>query len=154
MGIKEEYKNKWAREQSEQSEHPYEFWIDIVDMLFENRTIQKLDLFTPLGNWTSNWTVFGFLVQIDNAGIKIEKEQGMEKAFAIFEVCIAENFPGTYPYDRLRIWYTKNKKYLDAMRVCRAYINIPDRPHGQAKDGFIHHLKKLGEKLDRQNQKS
>lgn len=152
--IRENYKRNFANAQAEQSEHPYEFWYDIAQLLLENRAVQKLDLFIPLGDWTNNWTVFGFLVGINNRGIEAEKEFGMEKAFAIYEVSVAEHFAGTYPYDRLRIWYTKNKQYKDAIRVCREYLNLPDHEHGQAKDHFQHHIEQLNKKLDKENRRA
>lgn len=153
MGIKETWKIKWAKEQSLYSVHPVEFWIEIADMCLQNRALKKRDLFSTLGSYENDWNIFGFLVSINNVGIEIEKTKGMEAAFVIYEVSVAEQFPGTHPYDRLRIWYTKNKNFMDAARVCRAYIGILDRPNGQAKERFYHFLKRLEEKIDKQNRK-
>lgn len=150
MGIKEAWKMKWAKEQSLHSIHPVTFWLEIAEFCFQNRAVKKMDLFRPLGSYENNWDVFGFLVSINNVGIEIEKTKGMEAAFVVYEVGVAEQFHGTHPYDRLRIWYTKNKNFADAKRVCRAYISLPSRAHGQAKDRFSHFLKKLEEKIDKQ----
>lgn len=154
MSIREDYKNKFAREHAEQSVHPYEFWYGIAELLFENRANQKVDLFTPLGNWLNNWTVFGFLSGINGRAMAIDKEQGMENAFALYEICVAENFSGSHPYDRLRIWYTKSKQYKDAIRVCNVYINLPERKHGLDKDRFQHHIEQLNKKLDKENRRA
>lgn len=154
MNILDRHKNKWAEEQAKQSEHPLEFWLGIVDATYENRTLQKLDMVIPLGHWLNNWDVFSFLVKINDKGIKIEKEHGMQNAFAVYEVSVAEAFQGSHPYDRLRIWYTKNKKFKDAIRVCQAYLNLPNRPNGQAKDRFRHHYLKLCKLLDKQNRQA
>jgi hypothetical protein len=149
MSIREDYKKKFAEERANNSIHPLEFWLGIVDVLFENRTLKKLDLFTPLGHWLNDWDAFNLLSQINGKGMEAEKEKGIEEAFGFYEILIAEAFIGTHPYDRLRIWYTKNKNYKDAMRVCQTYLELPDRPHGQAKEDFQHHLIKLKAKLDK-----
>jgi hypothetical protein len=43
----------------------------------------------------------------------------------------------------LRIIYTRRKAYKEAIRVCQAYLDLPDQPHGQSKDHFRHYLEKL-----------
>jgi len=153
MSIINDYKNSWALKQAEQSIHPYGFWLEMAGMLLENRRLKKLDLFIPLGNWLNDWDAFGLLSSINGKGMEYEKNQDMDSAFTFYEICVAENYIGSHPFDRLRIWYTKNKNYKDAMRVCQAYINLPNRPHGLDKPRFAHHLKRLQEKIDIQNRK-
>ena len=62
-------------------------------------------------------------------GIALEKEGNVDAAIALYEANIYAQLPGTHPYERLRIIYTKQKRWDDAIRVCRAYIQF-----GQAAD--------------------
>jgi hypothetical protein len=51
-------------------------------------------------------------------------------------------------YDRLRINYTKHGWFLDAIRACKAYIELPEPTSGQEKESFHKHIAKLTEKLN------
>ena len=52
----------------------------------------------------------------------------------------------SHPHDRLRIIHTHQKRYQDAIRVCQAYLDLPDRECGQDKEHFRHHLERPGGK--------
>lgn len=45
-------------------------------------------------------------------------------AIPIYERCLADWHTGTLAYERLRIIYTKLKQPSDAIRVCRAYLDM------------------------------
>ena len=53
----------------------------------------------------------------------------LEEAISIYEANIADEFEGSYPYERLRIIYAEQKRYVDAIRVCEAYQanSVPGR---------------------------
>jgi len=64
-------------------------------------------------------------------------------ALAQYEALISQQFFGSLPYDRLRIIYTRQKDYAAALRVCQAYLALPDRPNGQNKPHFAAWVIKL-----------
>jgi len=74
---------------------------------------------------------------------RLEQAGRIEPAIPLYETNVKDQFEGTLPYNRLRIIYTRQKQYTDAIRVCNAYLNLPGRSHGQSKPQFRQHLKKL-----------
>ena len=101
----------------------------------------------PVGSWKHRVArralATTWLVERNNRGIKLEKKKEIEAAIIIYELSVGDAFFGTHPYDRLGIIYGRRPWYNDAIRVCRAYLHLPDRPHGQDKSHFERHLKKL-----------
>lgn len=81
---------------------------------------------------------------------QLEKSGKIEQAISLFEESVRDQFAGTVPYDRLRIMYTKQKRYEDAILVCQAYI---DNPHlkgagkTEGKKFFREKISKIKEKM-------
>jgi tetratricopeptide (TPR) repeat protein len=57
-------------------------------------------------------------------GISLEKSGDLKKAIEVYENNVSIFADTQHPYERLRIIYTKQKKYDDAIRVCQAFINM------------------------------
>lgn len=55
----------------------------------------------------------------------LEREGKTEEAIAIYEFLIQHKIPDDRPFERLRIVYTKQKKYKDAIRICKAALRAP-----------------------------
>jgi tetratricopeptide (TPR) repeat protein len=55
-------------------------------------------------------------------GKEYEREGEESKAIRLYESNIKDNFDGSHPYERLRVIYTKHKRYEDIIRVCQSYI--------------------------------
>jgi tetratricopeptide (TPR) repeat protein len=55
---------------------------------------------------------------------KLEKAGEIQKAVDVYENCIENGFLGSLPYERLRIIYTKQGQFQNAIRVCKRYIEI------------------------------
>lgn len=81
--------------------------------------------------------LFKIALEFDNEALRIsqgypyitdlhdlEKRGHIEIAKVGYEILIAAGFTGSMPYDRLRIIYTREKKYLDAIRVCHRYVSV------------------------------
>lgn len=79
----------------------------------------------------------------NSKGRQLERQGQISEAIDLYEANIKDRFPGIHPYDRLRIIYTRRSQNADAIRVCRAYLSLPDRPKGQDKARFQKHLDKL-----------
>jgi hypothetical protein len=139
-----DWKRSWVVEHSRNSQHPAEFWQEVAELLLEGRLLMKNNPLTPIGYYVFEWPgAMEYLVERNNRGIELEKEGKIEAAIVIYEMSISDAFFGTHPYDRLRIIYGRRHWYKDAVRVCRAYLDLPDRPHGQDKLHFKHYLEKL-----------
>jgi len=48
----------------------------------------------------------------------------IEKAKELYRINVNRGFIGVFPYDRLRIIYSKEKNWSDAVRVCEAYLKL------------------------------
>jgi len=143
-----DWKESWIAEQSKNSQHPVDFWQEITELLLEGRLLVKNDPLTPIGHYGFEWREgMEYLVERNNRGIRLEKKKEIEAAIVIYELSVGDAFPGTHPYDRLRIIYGRRRWYKDAIRVCRAYLDLPDRRHGQNTPHFEHHLEKLLAKI-------
>jgi tetratricopeptide (TPR) repeat protein len=90
------------------------------------------------------------MVERNLQGKDMEKAGRIEEAIALYEANVRDRFDGTHPYDRLRILYTREKQYDDAIRVCEAYVALPDRPNGQNKAHFREWIDKLQVKQGRE----
>jgi tetratricopeptide (TPR) repeat protein len=64
----------------------------------------------------------GEVVARNLRGIELEKQGKENEAIALYEANIADHFDGSHPYNRLRIIYKSLGSYVDAIRVCEAYI--------------------------------
>ena len=64
------------------------------------------------------------IVERNLTGRAYEKESRIEEAIALYEQNVKDFADTPHPYERLRIIYTKQKNYDDAIRVCQAYINM------------------------------
>jgi tetratricopeptide (TPR) repeat protein len=91
--------------------------------------------------------LLGVMVDRNLEGKTLEDEGKLDQAISLYEANVRDKFDGTHPYDRLRIVYTKQRRYQDAIRVCQAYLALPDREHGQNKPHFKKHLEKLQSKI-------
>ncbi len=146
----EVWRSKWIKDQCRQSQHPIAFWQKVARVLLKGRVLMKNNPITPIGHYVMSWpNAMGYLTERNNQGIDLEKKGKIEEAIFAYEVSINDAFFGTHPYNRLRIIYSKRQWYKDAIRVCKIYLALPDREHGQDKPHFRHHLEKLQKKLEK-----
>lgn len=106
----------------------------------------------PADFWVVQNAIRGELVEMNNVGIELEKRGGIDLAVEVYENCIREGFHGTHAYERLRIYYTKNRRFDDAIRVSQAEIRILERSKSPNKDREIYklagYIKNLSDKRD------
>jgi len=92
--------------------------------------------------------------------ITIEKNL-LEGALFLYEENIAEMFIGEHPYQRLRVLYTRQKDYTNAIRVCRRYIEMAnlaaaigiDNPSSKKQDEYQQWIEKLTSKQEEYNRR-
>jgi len=56
--------------------------------------------------------------------VLLEKSRKVEEAITLYEAIIAQDFEGSYPYERLAKLYFKRKMYADEVRVLQKAIAI------------------------------
>lgn len=84
-----------------------------------------------------------------------EKAGETEQSIIFYEEGIADGFLASLPYERLRVIYTKQKKYEKAIRVCKRYIEIlkmvetfwPQYPNIRQIPKYQEEIKKLNAKM-------
>lgn len=64
-----------------------------------------------------------FSKRISQAAL-LEREGEIDKAIRIYQKVADDLFDGSYPYERLRILYSKRKEYDKAIRACQQYIEM------------------------------
>ena len=57
-------------------------------------------------------------------GMYFESIGEIEKSIEIYEYCVEKGWDGSHVYDKLSIYYKKNKRYKDSDRVIRKYLGI------------------------------
>ena len=57
-------------------------------------------------------------------GRDLEKQGNIRDAIELYELNVAYGFEGDFPYDRLRIIYSKQRRYGDVIRVLERAIDI------------------------------
>lgn len=70
--------------------------------------------------------IFHDMVERNLQGQVFERSGNIDKAIELFEQNVSDRFSGNYPYERLRIIYTKRKQYQQAIRVCRAFMSVAE----------------------------
>ena len=84
-----------------------------------------------------------------------EDVKNINKAVQLYEELADNGFLGTMPYERLRIIYTKQGSYEEAIRICRRYIHVmtrvenywPEYANLKLISAYQDHIKKLSKKL-------
>jgi tetratricopeptide (TPR) repeat protein len=76
-------------------------------------------------------------------GTAFERTGELDKAIKLYEANVVDRCDVPHPYDRLRVIYTRQQNYADAIRVCRAYLNLSDDFTVQDKARFRYQLEKL-----------
>ena len=67
-------------------------------------------------------------------GRELEKKGDITGAIELYELNVANDFEGDFPYNRLRVIYSKQKRYGDVVRVLERAIDVfdnkvfPNRP--------------------------
>ncbi len=66
---------------------------------------------------------FQRLFKLGQEGMYLESIGSVEQSIKIFEYMVEHHWEGSHVYERLSIYYKKQKRYNDVKRVCTTYIN-------------------------------
>lgn len=137
------WRTRWIAERLRHSQHPRAFWEDVSDIMMDGRLLLKNNYLVPVGCYAINWPgALEMIVQRNNIGIVFEQTGQPLNAAFFYEMSVGDEFIGTHPYDRLRIYYTRERWWQDAIRICTAFL-ANARFSQPEKDRFQHHLDKL-----------
>lgn len=57
---------------------------------------------------------------------RAEQSGDPERAIALYEKSVAENFVGSHPYERLATIYERRRDHAEALRVCESFLRLAD----------------------------
>ena len=147
-----DWKEKWVNEQLQNSEHPFDFWMNVADNIILGRRHNDANPFSPMGKDLNNKKTFAYLVDLYYKTMKFENEheKKTEAALAFYEILIAERFNDKRLYDHLREYYNRRQWFKDALRIAKAALDA-GWPAGVEKpkvtiDGFKFKIKPIRKK--------
>lgn len=68
-------------------------------------------------------TIEDIMVNRNLDGIDLENAGNVADAVKLYEANVRDGFDGSHPYERLRVIYSREKRFEDAIRVCEAFIS-------------------------------
>ena len=86
--------------------------------------------------------ILDIMVNRNNKGSELEKKGDIENAIKLYEQNVADEFFGTYPYDRLAIIYRKRKRFDDEIRILKRKISIFKKINQERIHHFLKHCSK------------
>ncbi len=86
--------------------------------------------------------ILSIMVDRNNKGIELEKKRDIESAIKLYEQNVADEFFGTYPYDRLAIIYRKRKQFDNEIRILKRKISIFEKINQERLHHFLEHCPK------------
>ncbi len=110
---------------------------------YEQKRRVHLAQLTWMAYISAEWHRLYRIMEERNRQARVFEQQGnVVGAIELYEANVRDGFDGPHPYERLRILYTSHGQYTDAIRVCQAYLKLPDRPSGSV-SYFKYHLRRL-----------
>lgn len=64
------------------------------------------------------------ILVLEGQAYSLEKEGKLDEAKRLYWQVINDGFTGSFPYERLRIIYAKEKDWEEAIKVCRIYVEL------------------------------
>lgn len=86
--------------------------------------------------------ILDIMVYRNNKGIELEKKGDIENAIKLYEQNVADEFFGTYPYDRVAIIYRKRKQFDNEIRILKRKISIFGKINQERLHYFLEHCSK------------
>jgi len=112
---------QWSNDQIAHGVPRQTIWNYLLD--WENR---KLSFEEKEASMNVASRLLDIMVDRNLRGKTLEAQGEEDKAILLYEENVSDLFGGDYPYDRLRVIYTKRKQLTEAIRVCRTFIEITD----------------------------
>jgi len=88
--------------------------------------------------------------ELNQLGIKLEKEGNVDEAAVIYEYLILNSFDGSHPYDRLLAIYKKQKQKENIIRILEKAVWVFENVVYEKRADRKKKLEKYKEKLDKE----
>ncbi|NJD60024.1 MAG: hypothetical protein C3F13_09460 [Anaerolineales bacterium] len=94
----------------------------------------------------------GIMAERNQKGKNFERKGKIDEAIKMYEANVTDRFNNNFPYDRLRIIYTNQQRYEDAIRVCHAFVDMANTllnagtPRGDVlpkRDRYMNYIERL-----------
>lgn len=140
----------WANDQVSQGVPRQIIWDCLMNWDNEKLSLEEKESSMKVASHILN-----IMVDRNLNGIALEKQGLVDKAIALYEENVSDLFDGDHPYDRLRVIYSKQKRFPEAIRVCKTFVRIADTllregsPRSDLKpkrEKFVNWIKKLEER--------
>ena len=82
-------------------------------------------------------------------GRDLEKQGNITDAIELYELNVAYGFEGDFPYNRLRVIYSKQRRYSDVIRVLEKAIDVFDRKVSPTRPDRLPKLEKFHKQLEK-----
>ena len=82
-------------------------------------------------------------------GRDLEKQGNITDAIELYELNVAYGFEGDFPYDRLRVIYSKQRRYSDVIRVLEKAIGVFSGKVSTTRPDRLPKLAKFGRQLEK-----
>lgn len=131
--------NEWAKQQIDHGVPRQDLEDFLRDLGNDEYTDRERDCI-----WKLEDKFMDLMVKRNLRALSHEREGKLGQAIKLYASNIADRFGGSGPYERLRILYTKQKDYANAIRACEAYLALPGA--GRVSDKvcrFREHIEKL-----------
>ena len=146
-----EWRERWIAQMTQRSQHSTPFWQTVADRLIADRQFLFHDPCAPLGQYIlDSIDHFQLLAGRHEEGLHWERMGNLTEALILYEANVADAFDNISPYERLRIIYTDQQWYEDALRVCEAYLALPWQSVAGSQPYFQDHVERLTEQLQQQ----
>jgi len=86
-------------------------------------------------------------------GRELERQGSITDAIKLYEINIAREFQGNFPYDRLRVIYSKQGRYGDVIRVLKKAIDVFDRKVYPSRSDRLPKLERFRRELEKAESK-
>lgn len=134
--------SEWVKGQMASGIPLMDLWRQLME---ESAKINDLQLLQEYMNASSK--IEDILVSRNLEGKQYEQDGDDNNAIKLYEENIKDRFDGSHPYERLKVIYTKQKRYKDVIRICKSYIDN-GQPDAQLKAKYEGIIIKLREKID------
>jgi tetratricopeptide (TPR) repeat protein len=87
-------------------------------------------------------------------GQDLEKQGNVTEAMELYELNVAYGFEGDFPYDRLRVIYSKQRRYGDVIRILEKAVDVFDKKVSSIRPDRLTKLERFRQQLEQAKNKA
>lgn len=120
-------------------------------LIYQQLVAMQLDTDNPTLYQAAANDVMAIMFMRNHRGTRQELNGQTAAAIAEYEANVQDLYGEGYPYNRLRLLYEQRHEYEKAIRVCEAYLRLPESLAAPHKEAFHFALQHLHNKLKPQD---